>query len=174
MVTAALLLVAISGSHGSVPAWMDWQLAGYSFSYDDTHRPVAVHDPKTGFYLVRDVECDGGTLTLLLTRDHQLAAENAAIDANSENEADNIAQKRLPNLATGHGLRMGDSESRMKELLGKPDSEDIEGSRDQYVVYRYNWVDHSPNRNDPDTSYEQKYTFKKGTLIEIEFTRDSE
>jgi len=176
MIALSLLAVtAMTHSHGKTPGWMDWTLAGYSFAYDDKHRPIAVRDPKTGFYLVRDVVCDGGILTLLLTRDHKLAGQYALEDANGDQDVnDAIAQKALPNLATGHGLRMGDSEARMNELLGKPGSRTIEGDRDQFTVYHYKWNVPAASVKDVDSSYEEKYTFKKGQLIEIEFDRDSE
>ena len=170
-VIVALVPVAYHGQ----PAWFDTMLAGYAFEYDEQHRPITVHDAKTGFYLVRSVDCDGAFVRLLLTRDRKLVSE-MGVGVPGFNDADpyEIAvEKPLPSLSTGKGLKIGDSEARMRALLGSPSKASVEGSRSQFRVCSYKWK--SPkNKDDISVTYDQRYTFKAGRLIEVEFWKSAD
>ena len=46
------------------PKWIDASIAGYAFAYDEVHKPVGVRDERTGYMLVRSVECDGANMLI--------------------------------------------------------------------------------------------------------------
>jgi hypothetical protein len=163
VLAAAAMIVSGAWSHGKEPAWLDRTLAGYALAYDEKHAPVVVHDAKSGFFLVRDIECDGGQLSLLLTRDHH------SVEGYESDSEYKLKQKPLPSLVTGKGVAIGDSESKMKSLLGSPSSHEITGSRDQFTVFHYAWLQRG---KDAEVQYDEAYTFKHGKLIEIQFSRD--
>jgi len=163
MVLSILLLVA-----HHPPAWFDTTLAGYKFAYDEKHGSIAVHDPKSGFFLVREIECDGGLVSLLLTRDRKVVADNGfSVTGYSASDSvlPKVVEKPLPSLSTGKGLSIGDSEAKLKALYGKPKSVQFEGNAKQFRVCSY--------KLKTDADYEARYTFKVGKLIEVSLFRDN-
>jgi len=167
MILSILLPVALA-SHRP-PAWFDPMLAGYKFAYDEKHGSVAVHDSKTGFFLVREIECDGGIVTLTLTRDRkEVSNMGYTVTGNSPPDSGipKVVEKPLPNLSTGKGLSIGDSEANMKSLYGQPKSVHLDGNAKQFRVCTY--------KRKTDANYEASYTFKAGKLIEISLLRDNE
>jgi hypothetical protein len=154
------------------PRWYDTEVAGYVMDSSEKHRPLAVHDGKTGFFLVRDVECDGADITVLLTRDHSMMRQFGVSMPGAEPAELTLQEKRLPSLSTGKGIRIGDTEGRMREILGKPTKVEISGSRDQYEDCIYQWK--CPrDRFGLERAIEERYTFKAGSLIEVEFSSDA-
>lgn len=55
--------VLLAQKHGArhLPNWFEWEIAGYSFAYDEKHSTVAIYDPKTKYMLLRQVECEAPT-----------------------------------------------------------------------------------------------------------------
>ena len=153
MITLAL---AFAISQKTQPAWMDWTIAGYSLAYDEKHGPVSIHDPKSSYYLYRTVDCDGAILGLILTA------------TPLDDSGYTIVNKRLPSLSTGKGIHLGDSPSRIRQLLGKPsrerNSEELPGSKE----YVYSW---STGKRDDDYKHDECYTFKRSRLVRINFGR---
>jgi hypothetical protein len=154
------------------PKWMDYTIAGYALSYDEHHSALLVLDPKTRFFILRDVVCDGAYVTLELTRDRAeinanggtLTQRGAKVELNYDGLA--AVTKPLPHLATGKGVKIGDSMSAVKTKLGNPTKHGPSGSRDQFLDYAYLW-------KTSDTLFTETYTFKKGKLIQIVFVKDS-
>ena len=75
----------------------------------------------------------------------------------------------LRNLSTSMGATIGDSESKVREIVGKPSKVEDEGSRKQYhsLTYKYK----TKKVQDTAITYEHKYVFKEGSLIEIQIGR---
>lgn len=160
------------------PRWLDDSLAGYAFTYDETHKPFGLRDPKSGFMLVRGVECDGGLLTLLLTRDrHQVVGEGFKIPGIRSAEGYEgempVVSKTLRTLRTGKGLAIGDSPDALRTRLGRPTRLKRHGPFVNYV-YAARLGQYDPwSKGVVRAEIEQRYTFKAGRLIEIRFFRDS-
>src|SRR4051812_29143662 len=110
MLLAAAFALALLGpkGHAKQPAWLDFSIASYILRYDDSHGVLGVHDSKTGYYLLRTVECDGGIVELSLTKDRN-EVENYGFPARDSKEASTykLIEKPLPSLSTGHGVRIG-------------------------------------------------------------------
>ncbi len=176
MIAEILFTVAlITGphKHSAPPAWLDFMLAGYGLTYDEKHVDVAVYDPKSKYFLVRDAECDGGIITLTLSRDPITATENGFKLPPELGGADNegsqpVKVKRLPVLATGKGIRIGDPINRVRTVLGKPTK--TTGSPKSDLDMTYTWTTGS---GDLDYEYDEVYTFESGTLVEISFSREA-
>lgn len=159
---------------GNEPSWLDHTLAGYAFCVDEFRPDVNIQDPASGFFLVRSSECDGAYVTVLLTRDRRLVKKRGYTLPNEPHEdtsSFHITPKKLPTLATGKGIKIGDSETRLKSILGRNYKLSVEGSRGQFRVYQYSWEDKSVESM--TVSYTQAYTFKAGRLIEVQFSKGS-
>lgn len=152
------LLAVVSKPERRAPAWFDTLLAGYSLAYDERRRPVAVADPKTGYYLWRDTECDGADVTLVLTPDVK--------EIQTEVPDARLVRKPLPSLSTGKGIRIGDPAIRLAETLGKASrveaSTTVKGATD----YVYHWSSKA-------RAYDETYTVKAGVVVRIEFEYSS-
>lgn len=171
--TAVMFVGPTSGP--KPPKWFDTSIASYSVSSGSNHRDVGIFDPKSGYYLLRSIECDGAIVTVLLTRDrHEIADNGYFVPGISppENERDErtLKPKRLPSLATHIGVRISDSPEAVVRRLGKPSKTERTGSRHQFLTYTYSWT-HSSGETEEGT-YEQIYTFKVGKLVEICYCSD--
>lgn len=173
LVVVALSVAQMHSQFGKrLPHWFDKTLAGYAFAYDQKHEPVAIYDPKTRFMLLRDVECDGADLTLLLTRDRYEMLQYGFLapdfrPAGKHDEGQKMKVKPLTSLSTGKGVTIGDSPEQTVAKLGRPKKIDKTGRNKQYLNYRYSWT---RGRGEDGTQYDQTYTFKGGKLIEVMFT----
>ena len=151
------LLTAVLLSQRTPPAWMDWMIAGYAFAYDEKHQPVTVFDAKSGYYLVRGAECDGGILGLVLT------------NQNEGDESIHLVRKALQSLSTGRGISIGDTPSRVERILGKPWKIEKNDVFPGATTYCYEWV---VGVEDEGNTYTESYSFKKKKLVRINFHRD--
>ncbi len=170
MSLALILGVVALSSHGHTapPKWFDKTLAGYELVSAGT---VGVYDAATGFMLIRDIECDGADVTLVLTRDrkeiskdYQYAVPNYTSTVSPEFQKP-MKLKALP-LTTGKGVKIGDTMDDVKEKLGPPTKLD---KTEKFVSYVYSFVTGPANEGD---EYTETYTFKADKLIEIIFSKD--
>ncbi len=172
--TSALLL---SPQHNGArpPKWLDTKLAGYLLAHDDKRGQAGVFDKRTGFHLVRTIDCDGAHIMVMLTRDRREVSNQGYkvhkghelhIEDTSWRPLDN---KPLPSLSTGKGVRIGDSPQRVRARLGAPRTVKRTGARKQFLEYTYLWKN---VKNGVGTEWRNRYTFKAGKLIEIAFNRD--
>lgn len=163
-------MLALVAAVALQPAWFDSNIAGYAFAYDSTHSPIAVYDPVRKYYVMREVECDGGVLELTLTKDRNVMADYGFFVPNfqpkdRENGTRTVTVKPISSLRTGKGVAIGDSIAAVRKRLGKGGHLTKEG---RFVNLVYSW------RNRADAQqYEERYTFKGGALIEIQFSRNS-
>ncbi len=164
----ALLATAVIGS---APRWFDTMVAGYALTYDETRKPIGISDPKSGFFLLRTVECDGALLGLVLTQDrHVIANEGYAVPSIKAEGDMKLTVKPLPSLGTGKGVKIGDGTSQVQVKLGKPTRIERSGARKQFVDYVYIWPH---GKSDTDGKDTQTYTFKANRLVEVNFLHDS-
>ncbi len=113
---------------------------------------------------MRTVECDGGILGLVLTRDrHVVAQDGYSVPSLGKKGDMALTTKALPSLRTGKGVVIGDSPNAVRTRLGAPTKVTPHG---RFVDYVY-----KGRRGDGD--HEQTYTFKAGRLIEVSFFRDA-
>lgn len=171
LIGSIVSLTLLANTHGS-PPWLDMELAGYTLADDQTHHPTVVHDVKSGFFLIRQIECDGGMITLELTRDHHDLPADMDEFASWEGLGGKKLplEKPLPNLKTSKGVSIGDSPANLKQSLGKPSKIEPSGERDQYLNYVYECT---LGKGDGRVGYTETYTFKKSKLIQIVFFRDT-
>lgn len=153
------------------PRWYDRSIAGYVLQNDEKHNTLAVRDPASGYMIMRGAECDGAILSLLLTKDRKRVAENGyqVPGYKSDHTGDmKLQTSPLRSLATGRGVKIGDSPLHVKSVLGSPTSRKHDGPSNIYWVWTYTW-NHSPYGD-----IEQTYTFKNDKLIEIQFSQVKE
>lgn len=176
MVLATLLFGATLLQGGpKQPAWLDTNIAGYALKYNEQFSPVGVFDPKSGFYIVRGVECDGAHLRLTLTRDRQAVVGEGYIVPNYTTPDGGkgyspLKVKPFQSLRTGKGVQIGDTVAQVKARLGKPTKIAKTGSRKQFDELTYFWSD---VKNGEGHEWSNIYTFKNGKLIEITFDREA-
>jgi hypothetical protein len=154
------------------PAWMDWTIAGYALKYDEVHSPITIHDHRSGYYLVRAVDCDGAYLSLYLTKDKKFLKE-IGTDLNEEGgqrDGDSPIAKNLPALKTGKGISIGDTPTQIRHLLGKPTSEIRDRVKKSKLKLTYRFI---TGKNDDAVTYEETYSFQNGKLAVIAFYRSS-
>jgi hypothetical protein len=146
------------------PKWLDDQIAGYMF---DQGSSIVVYDKARGFFVKRSFECDGAISILELTRDRREALGISG----GEFDWRDVFYRGLRNLSTRKGIKIGDNPNGVREILGKPTKVRSSGDHVQYLDYEYDWVPH------PKDQYPEHigalYTFKRGKLIQIVFSRDS-
>lgn len=166
-----MLLPAVLALSLAAPRWLDRMIAGYAIAIDAPHDTIGVHDAARGFYLVRTIECDGAIISLTLTRDRNVVAEAGfAVPNFTPRSGDNgslpLVSKPLRSLATGKGVLIGDAPSSVVRRLGAPT---VKKDHRPFLDYVYR----VQLNEEAKTSYEQRYTFKGGRLIEIQFGRDA-
>jgi hypothetical protein len=171
LITSFALALAIA-PHGKMPAGFDNLIAGYAFAYDEKHNQACTYDSKSGYCIMRSIECDGADLTLLLTHDRYLI-EGMGYDVPNFGKVDSspsmkLIVKPLPSLSTGKGVRIGYTPAQLRFKLGRPTKIEKSGSRHQFTDYVYHYIDGTKDDGDDFT---QTYTFKAGKLIEIRFSR---
>lgn len=176
MLISALIVGSLMGSgSGKAPTWLDLKVAGYALKFDDQNPMIGVHDAKSGFYLVRGVECDGAHLRVTLTRDRKIVSDEG-YQIPGYKPVDGIEryltlkEKPLSTLSTGKGIKIGDSPQRVRTLLGAATKTQKTGSRKQFDEMTYFWRD---VKNGEGWEWTNTYTFKGGKLIEISFNREA-
>lgn len=154
---------------------MDWNLAGYKLASGEENGIFGLFDPATGFYMMRDIECDGADVILTLTRDrHVIYDAGYSVPSLGPKFPDEgrrkLDTKGLASLKTGKGVAIGDPTSRVRSKLGHPTTIKHTGDRKQYLTYEYKWTDKS---NGDRADYIETYTFRDNKLIEIIFDQEA-
>lgn len=137
----------------------------------------AIYDAGNGYFLYRTAECDGADIGLTLTRDRNMVANEGFFvpgfkPKDHENGTQKILRRRLKNLATNSGIRIGDSFESVRSKMGKPDKRlerGISMHDSRFKELNYDWTE----KGRLTLSYGEGYVFKYGRLIEITFWRGS-
>ena len=103
-------LAAAAGATGHKQPPAERLLAGYT---TEKHDSVRLRDTKTGYYLVRQSECDGSHLHLALYRDSTCLKDWLE-------PGKTVPTGRLRSVQTGRGLGIGDTSSRIRRIMGTP------------------------------------------------------
>ncbi len=133
------------------------------------------HDPESGYYLYKTVDCDGGHKSITLTKDRRMVRdcgfEVARFGRKPEDNPGTATEERKIELATKNGIRIGMIREQVVEKLGKPARTAVRGGEKQYWCALYKKVimqDRERGRVLRNT-----YIFKHGKLIEISINLDS-
>ena len=175
MITVFVAASMAFSAHGKLPAWTKATLAGYAADYDESHREIGVFDKDKNYYLTRTAECDSAILTVSLTRDRKVV-QNAGyavpgFSAKDSSPDHHLKTRSLRSLSTSMGVAIGDSESKLREIMGKPSKDEDEGSQNQYHSLTYSFQTKKLSPRDIPVQYVHKYIFKENRLIEIHIGR---
>lgn len=174
MIALALSAVIGLASHTSTPGWLDNKVAGYVMDGGSEDSNIGVYDKRSGFFMIRDFECDGAIKSILLTRDRKLVADQGfyvpGFSPNDRRGYSKLIEKPLRSLETGKGVKIGDSQADVRRRLGFPTEAKHTGARKQFVDYEYRL--HVGKGDDAEVD-EQRYTFKANKLIQIDFEHGS-
>lgn len=155
---AVLLLLPTASAGAKPPRFVSNTVAGVELTEGEE---IRIYDARTGYYLVRWRECCGGPSGLILTRSKQKAA--------AEGNLEDISPRRLPSLATGHGVAIGDTLQMVRQKLGMPTRLPRRGMRpgEWTYTYLYRYPDGASVME-----YQAEYTFRGGRLREIELAEN--
>lgn len=130
------------------------------------------HDPKTGYYLYKGIECDGAHASITLTKDRRMVSESGfkvpSLTHKQEYFRETQVDERPIQLSTKNSVRIGMSRDEVLHRLGKPVLTAVRGKNSEYWCALYKKV----NRKD-ELMLRNTYIFKHGKLIEISVNLDS-
>lgn len=144
-----------------------------------TEAPVLVHrcwhDPESGYYLYKTIDCDGAHKSITLTKDRRMVQdcgfEVARFGRKPEDNPGTATEDRKIELATKGGIRIGMTRQEVVEKLGVPTRTAVRGNAKEYWCALYKKV----VMKDRETGrvLRNTYIFKHGKLIEIAINLDS-
>lgn len=163
MPVAIALLAVLPGQ--SVARVTD-SVAGFSV-HGTTVSQALRHDPKSGFYLSKSVDCDFSHVTVILTRDRRMLGVEVE---GGEARDINITQQSLP-LTTKNGIKIGMAVNQVEQRIGAPDRVARMGARKEFLCYLYRQIKMEDREN--GYALRNTYVFKRGLLIEVQIHGDS-
>jgi hypothetical protein len=132
------------------------------------------HDPASGYYLYKTMDCDGAHTSVTLTRDRRMVLdcgfEVARFGRKPEETPGAGIEERKLDLTTKNGIRIGMTRDEVAEKLGAPARTAVRGESKEYWCALYKKVimkDRERGRVLRNT-----YIFKHGKLIEIAINLD--
>jgi hypothetical protein len=133
------------------------------------------HDPQSGYYLYKSMDCDGAHTHITLTKDRRMVAESGYEVARFGRKPDDAAgakiEERKLDLSTLNGIRIGMSRDEVVRKLGPPTRTAVRGQEKEYWCALYKKVameDRVTGRVLRNT-----YIFKHGKLIELSINLDA-
>ena len=133
------------------------------------------HDPASGYYLYKNLECDGAHVSVTLTKDRRMVTESgfelARFGRKAKEPLLNDIEKRSIGLSTKNGIRIGMSREEVRAKLGQPTKTAVRGSHKEFwcALYKKTIM---RNHEEGDV-LRNTYIFKDGHLIEIAINLDS-
>ena len=133
------------------------------------------HDPESGYYLYKTVDCDGAHVSITLTKDRRMVEdcgfEVARFGRKPEEGNGQAIEDRKIELATKSGIRIGMTREQVEEKLGPPTRTAVRGAKKEFWCALYKKV----VMKDRETGrvLRNTYIFKHGKLIEIAINLDS-
>lgn len=133
------------------------------------------HDPKTGYYLYKSMDCDGAHTSITLTKDRRMVTESgfevARFGRKPEEGAGTKIEERALDLSTKNGLRIGMTRDELVGKLGEPARTAVRGRNREFWCALYKSVE----RKDAVSGriLRNTYIFKNDRLIEIAINLDS-
>lgn len=133
------------------------------------------HDPASGYYLYKSMDCDGAHTNVTLTKDRRMVTESgfevARFGRKPEATAGPKIEERKLDLATKNGIRIGMSRDEVVRKLGEPTRTAVRGNSRQYWCALYKKVEMEDSVS--GKILRNTYIFKEGKLIEIAINLDS-
>lgn len=132
-------------------------------------------DPKTGYYIYKNMECDGGHRAITITKDRRVL-EEAGYDTTrfgrkpKEWMPYKIETRPFP-ASAGNGVRMGMTKSSLLKKLGKPAKTAVRGKRGEFWCALYKKADLDAKKE--GQVLRNTYIFKNGRLVEMKINLDS-
>ena len=133
------------------------------------------HDPESGYYLYKTIDCDGAHVQVTLTKDRRMVLdcgfEVARFGRKPEEGPGTGIEDRKLELATKNGIRIGMTRQEVVEKLGAPTRTAVRGNAREYWCALYKKV----VMKDRERGHvlRNTYIFKHGKLIEIAINLDS-
>lgn len=155
------------------PSNLSVKAAGIAADQREPFR-VAYHDPKSGYFAYKTFECDGGHVSVSITKDRRNVAsggyDTTRFGRKAEYEETPIKDKAIP-LSTGNGVKIGMSKAAVLKKLGKPVRTAVRGKKGEFWCALYK----KAQMEDKETGQvlRNTYIFKNGKLIEISINLDS-
>ena len=133
------------------------------------------HDPASGYYLYKAMDCDGAHTGITLTKDRRMVTESgfevARFGRKSENSVGANIEERKIDLSTKHGIRIGMSREEVVAKLGEPTRTAVRGKNKQYWCALYKKVEMQDRVS--GRVLRNTYIFKDRKLIEIAINLDA-
>ncbi len=133
------------------------------------------HDPQSGYYLYKSVDCDGAHTSITLTKDRRMVTESgfevARFGRKPEEGAGAKIENRVLDLTTKNGIRIGMSREDVVAKLGQPARTAVRGADKQYWCALYKKAQMADKAN--GRILRNTYIFKNGKLIELAINLDS-
>ena len=130
------------------------------------------HDPKSGYFLYKSIECDGAHTHITLTKDRRMVEESGFEVARFRRKPQSFPGARIEKrplvLATKHGIRIGMSRDEVLRKLGTPVRTAVRGRNKEYWCALYKKVDAKKQEVLRNT-----YIFRNGELIELSIHLDA-
>jgi hypothetical protein len=133
------------------------------------------HDPKSGYYLYKSMDCDGAHTSITLTKDRRMVVESgfevARFGRKPEEAAGNKIEERALDLTTKHGIRIGMTRDEVTAKLGPPTKTAVRGKNKEFWCALYKKVEKQDKVS--GRILRNTYIFKNDKLIEIAINLDS-
>jgi hypothetical protein len=133
------------------------------------------HDPASGYYLYKSMDCDGAHTSITLTKDRRMVTESgfevARFGRKPEEGAGAKIEERKFDLATKNGIRIGMSRDEVVAKLGEPTRTAVRGKNKEFWCALYKKVEMQDKVS--GRILRNTYIFKEGKLIEIAINLDS-
>ena len=133
------------------------------------------HDPASGYYLYKSMDCDGAHTNVTLTRDRRMVTESGFEVARFGRKPDEAAGAKITerkiDLTTKNGIRIGMTRDEVVGKLGEPTRTAVRGSEKQYWCALYKNVEMTDKVS--GRVLRNTYIFKDDKLIEIAINLDS-
>lgn len=142
----------------------------------DAYQPsqLAYHDPKSGYFLVKTLDCDGAHRQVLLTRDRRILVDmnydtSRFGRAPMEFAEQKVIDRAFP-LVANNKVKVGMGKTDVLRLLGKPSKTAIRGKNREFDCLLYKHV--AMQSKEDGLVLRNTYIFKHGKLIEMSLNLD--
>lgn len=164
----SLLIMAIAW-----PSNMCVSMAGLSVESREL-TAACWHDPKSGFFAVKTLDCDGAHRMVMLTKDRRVVNDYGYDTtrfgrAPKDDWTGNKVEDHPFAAKTKHGVAIGDTKSRVLAKLGRPTKSVTKKGIYWCALYKKVVMDDKEN----GSVLRNTYIFKNGKLIEIMLNLDS-
>lgn len=133
------------------------------------------HDPESGYYLYKAMDCDGAHTGITLTKDRRMVLDSgfevARFGRKPEEGAGAKIEERRLDLSTKHGIRIGMSRAEVVRKLGQPTKTAVRGKNKEFWCALYKKV--AMEDKVSGRVLRNTYIFKNDKLIEIAINLDS-